>query len=119
MQNKRPLPLKIDDIESLERLINESYQEIYDEQTDLQDKINDINKVGDDENTSLFIQQFGEVYTRIIEAKGKVSDRKLKLIQVLKEIYKLNESEKKNDKSSSMSNEEIQLIMDKIENLKS
>jgi hypothetical protein len=88
-----PIPIKFDP-ESLERLVNESYIEILDEHKDLNDKIEKINELEEQSSPGLILQQYGEVYTRIVEAKGRVSERKLRLTQLVKDIYKMQKQEK-------------------------
>lgn len=115
--SKRPAPIKFD-TDSLERLINESYQEIFDEQENISKKLNDLNEVGDNSQYGIetHLQQFGEIYTRFIEAKGKVSDRKIKLTQLLKEIYKMVETDKKEDPNAdSMSPQRAAELAEELE----
>ncbi len=108
------------DAESLERLVNEAYDSVVSESDELQEKIEVVNILTTGNNAAIGLQQYGEVYTRLLETKGKVSDRLIKLTQLIKEVHKHNEAQlakKEGGNTNHIAPEDLAKYAEQIEEL--
>lgn len=114
--SKKKFDIKFDE-ESLLKLVNDAHNDLEDDLQQITDKLEVFDTLTSDPQ-SLSTQQFMEVMVRAFQAKGIVAERKIKIIQLVKDIHrnKINSGADKINIVNEVSPEEIQDLIEKSQN---
>jgi len=104
------------DLDSLQKLVNEAYKDIAEETSLVNKQIKEINEQIE-KNPSIGYQQFGEVIVKTVQNKSVINDKKFKIINIVKDVYRMSKTIKDNGEVETLTAEALMEISEQLESL--